>query len=114
MKMIISAMLLAILVLSLGGCCSKTQEFRFGCVDTCIPDTVIIETETYINQTIPPLPDEPIPSKVKSYITEINGNQFYMINKQNTAKLNGNWESYKGYAQSLRAIIMSLDVNGSK
>lgn len=113
MKTIISAILLAILVLS-QGCCTKTQSFEFGCVDACVPDTIIIETTKTIHPTIPPLPDEPIPSKVKPYITEINGQQFYMMSRHDTAKLDGNWESYKGYAQSLRAIIVSLDNNNSE
>ena len=113
MKAILSASLLAILVFSTG-CCTKTQDFRFGCVDACVPETVIIETKKYIKQTIPPLPEAPTPTKYKTYITEINGQQFYMMNKQDSAKMAGNWESYKGYAQSLREILLSLDNNNSK
>ena len=109
-KMII----LLILVLSFSSCCTKTQEFKFGCVDACVPDTIIIETKTYIKPTIPTIPEEPSPSKYKIYATEINGQQFYMISRQDSAKPAGNWESYKGYAQSLRAIIVSLDNNNSK
>lgn len=115
MKMTLSAVLLAMLALSQGCSCKKTQGFEFGCVDACVPDTIIVETTKTIKQTIPTLPKEPMPSKPKIYITEINGQQFYVMTKKDAVMIDGNYESYKGYTLSLRNILYNLqDTNSTE
>lgn len=114
MKAIMLAILLATLVFN-QGCCTKTQSFELGCVDACVPETIIVETKTYIKQTIPPLPEEPSPSEFKTYILEINGQQFYAMTRNDSVKMLGNWESYKGYTLSLRNILYNLqDTNSTE
>ena len=107
MKLTLLVLLFAILVLS-QGCCSKTQRFELGCVDECVPDTIIVETTKTIKQIIPPLPKEPTPTNAKVYLLEINGQQFYAMTRKDTAIVSGNYESYKGYALSLRNILYNL------
>ena len=97
------------------GCCSKTQSFEFGCVDTCVPDTHIVHEKEYIKQEVPSIPQEPTPDKYKTLKISINGKVYWATDKINTAKMIGNWKSHQGYTEHLRNILYNLkDTNISK
>ena len=104
--------LLAVLIaLVFSGCCNRTQSFEIGCVDECIPETVVVKSVEYIQQEIPPLPNEPLPDEYNTYKMKINNEVYYATDKAGSAIMSGNWESYRGYATSLRDILESLDSN---
>jgi len=114
MRMISLVILLTILVFN-QGCCNKTQEWKIGCQDECIPDTIIVKEKVYIKQKVPPIPEEPIPDEYQTIKIKLNDTIYYSTDKYNSAIMSGNWESYKGYAKSLRNILYNMqDSNSSK
>ncbi len=115
MRVILLVIALIVSVFSTG-CCSKTQTFSLmECTDACVADTIIIEKKVYIKQSVPPLPQRPIPTEYKTIISEINGVQYYMTDRKNSALMIGNFESYRGYTESLENILYGLqDENVTK
>ena len=106
MKVILLTTLL--IALAFSGCCSKTQSFKFGCQDKCIPDTVVAEKKEYIEQELQAIPEPPLPEPYKTVKIKINGIVYLAVDRENAAIMSANEISDKGYTKSLRTILYNM------
>jgi len=100
----ISAAILIALVFS--GCCSKTELFKFGCVEKCVPKRTTVIEHKYIKHNIPSVPEEPIGSAYTTVIMKINGKIWYATDRENSAIMLNNYNMYKDYSLSLRNMLL--------
>jgi hypothetical protein len=102
--------LLIISAISLSGCTWKTCE-TFGVK----PKEVVIDKIVYIKQPIPEIPNKPDVLDYKFNIIELNGNDYYILDKPSASRLSINWNSYKGWAEANYMILLELtDINNTK
>lgn len=105
-QMITSVIILTALVISTG--CSTNEQ----CLE---PQTVTVIKTIYVQKDIPETPKEPEPSQYEFFTLEIDGKQYYAIDKVNAAVMVGNYVGHKGWSGSLVETLNSLkDQNNTK
>jgi hypothetical protein len=89
------------LVFSLTGCCEPKP---------CKP---IIKTE-YIDRPIPNIENKPEAMKYDVKVMQIDGIDYYVIEKSQGTIMSSNWSNYKTWCSTNYQILKNLDTNNSK
>lgn len=96
MKLILHSIVFLILVISISGC-SKC------------PEPEVVTEYKYLKIPLPNIPDKPLFVKYNMFEANFNGDDFYVIPRNDGAILSSNWESYKDWAETNYKILKALE-----